>query len=73
MLTRSLWTILAAVAGYLLGVVGMVALSPGAVLAWIGLGFFIGALAWIQAQQRSAGERLPRLAPAPGPRSPRPR
>lgn len=66
MLTRSLWTILA-VAGYLLGAVGMVALPTGAVLAWIGLGLLIGALAWIQAQQRSTGGKTP--APGTGPRA----
>jgi len=41
MLARSLW-ILLAVAGYLLGAVGVVALPTGVVLVWIGLGLLIG-------------------------------
>ena len=72
MLARSLW-ILLAVAGYLVGAVGVVALPTGVVLVWIGLGLVIGALAQRPARQHWAGGRLPRPAPAPWPRSPRPR
>lgn len=66
MLARSLWTLLA-VAGYLLGAVGVVALPAGVVLAWIGLGLFVGALAWRPARLRPAGVTSP--APAAGPRA----
>jgi hypothetical protein len=54
MLARSLW-ILLAVAGYLLGAVGVVALPTGVVLVWIGLGLLIGALARRPARQHWAG------------------
>jgi len=66
MLARSLWTVLA-VAGYLLGAVGVVALPTGAVVAWIGLGLFIGALAWIPARQRLTVGKMP--LPGAGPRA----
>ena len=58
MLARSVWTLLA-VTGFLLGAVGVVALPTGVVLAWIGLGLFIRALAWRPARQRSTGGKMP--------------
>ena len=64
MLARSLWTLLV-VAGYLLGAVGVMALPTGVVLAWIGMGLFIGALAWIPARQRSTVGKMP--VPGAGP------
>ena len=66
MLARSLWTLLA-VAGYLLGAVGVVALPAGAVLALIGLGLFIGALARRPARQRSTAGKMP--VPGASPRA----
>ena len=58
MLARSFW-ILLAVAGFLLGAVGVVALPTGVVLAWIGLGLFIGAFARRPARQRSTVGKMP--------------